>query len=450
MVYFDRFSLDYPHALGAEAGRFEAVFGSPGSATLAGLGSGSRVLDTTGSSVRWLVGSAAGPAGLSFGAEAGHRYLAVSPEALLRPGIRWPSLGAGDLRSTANQADYLLVAPRELLPAVSPLLQLREEQGLRSRAVPLEEIYDTFGYGEKSAEAIRDFVSYAYHQWTAPSPRYVLLLGDATFDPKDYAKTGVKDHLPVFMFKSTWLWTASDPAYASVNGDDALPDLAIGRLPASGFGEAETLVRKLVEFERQGFEPAAGAVLVADNPDKAGDFEADADDIAAGPLAGVPTEKIYLARLGTEGTRSAIVSAFDRGASLMSYVGHGGIDVWATEKVLFSEDLPKLSPQARQPVLFTMNCLNGYFFAPAFDSLAEALVKAHDKGAIAAVSPSGLSLDSAAHVYHKALVAEITSGRHARLGDAVLAAQSDYADTGVFPELLRVYNLLGDPAMSLR
>ncbi len=61
----------------------------------------------------------------------------------------------------------------------------------------------------------------------------MLLLGDATYDPKDYTQTGVKDLLPAFMFKSTWLWTASDPGYASVNGEDGLPDLAVGRLPAS-------------------------------------------------------------------------------------------------------------------------------------------------------------------------------------------------------------------------
>jgi hypothetical protein len=69
---------------------------------------------------------------------------------------------------------------------------------------------------------------------------------------------------------------------------------------------------------------------------------------------------------------------------------------------------------------------------------------------VAAVSPSGLSLDGPAHEYHRALVAELTSGEHQRLGDAVLAAQKTYADTGLMPELLEVYQLLGDPAMKIR
>ncbi len=448
MVYLDRFSLDYPRALAADAGRFEASFGFAGGATVVGLGAGSVVLDTTENGARWVSGALAGGEGLTLGAEAGHRYLAVSPQALLRPGIRRPS--PGDLRDTANQADYLLLAPRELLAAATPLLELRERQGLRARAVALEEVFDLFGYGERSAEAIHDFLAYAYHRWSSPSPRYVLLLGDATFDPKDYAGTGVKDQLPAFMFRSTYLWTVSDQAYAAVNGEDDLPDLAVGRLPASSLEQAQSLVQKLVAFEENRFDLSGPAVLVADNADQAGDFEADADDIASGVLASHPTEKIYLSRLGIAPTQSEILAAFDRGASLMSYVGHGGTAIWASENLLSSWDMSKFSPQAQQPLLFTMNCLNGYFLPPAFDSLGEALVKAEGKGAIAAFSPSGLSLDAAAHLYHKALLKQIVSGRHARLGDAILAAQGDYADTGAFPELLRVYNLLGDPAISLR
>jgi hypothetical protein len=47
-------------------------------------------------------------------------------------------------------------------------------------------------------------------------------------------------------------------------------------------------------------------------------------------------------------------------------------------------------------------------------------------------------------------VAELASGRHAQLGDAILAAQRDYAETGLMPELLTVYQLLGDPATTVK
>ncbi len=97
-----------------------------------------------------------------------------------------------------------------------------------------------------------------------------------------------------------------------------------------------------------------------------------------------------------------------------------------------------------------MNCLNGYFHYPYLNSLSEALVKAEGKGAIGAFAPSSLSVNWAARLYHEALVAEIASGRHQRLGDALLAAQSAYADSGARPELLRIYQLLADPALKIR
>lgn len=98
-------------------------------------------------------------------------------------------------------------------------------------------MFADFGFGEPTPEAVRDFLSYAYHYWKSP-PRYVVLLGDATYDYKDYMSTGVSNQVPPLMVKTSYLWTTSDPSYASVNGEDLLPDLAIGRLPAASVGEA--------------------------------------------------------------------------------------------------------------------------------------------------------------------------------------------------------------------
>jgi hypothetical protein len=166
-------------------------------------------------------------------------------------------------------------------------------------------------------------------------------------------------------------------------------------------------------------------------------------------LASREVQRIDLSALGAA-TRPAILAAFDDGASFVSYLGHGGIAVWASENVFNNSDVQNLAPQPRQPLLFTMNCLNGYFHFPPMNSLAEELLKADGKGAVAAFSPSGLSVNAPAHLLHQAVLAEVLSGRHRRLGDAVLAAQARYAQSGAFPELLAIYHLLGDPALSLR
>jgi len=449
LVFLDHFTLAYPRAQALSGGSFEATFAESGAAELSGVAGPLALVDVTTAPARWLTGYAAAAGSVRFRAEAGRRYLAVSQQGLLAPRVAAAPV-ASTLREATSQADYLLIAPRAFLSAAARLVERRRDQGLAARAVAFEEIADEFGHGRPSAEAIRGFLAYAYQSWARPSPRYVLLLGDASYDPRNFTGVAQPAPLPALWTRTSYLWTVSDPLLGAVNGEDELPDLAIGRLPATTPEQAQSLVDKLVAWEESGQGLAGGAALVADNPDLAGDFDADVDAIAAGPLAGRDVTRLKLSDLGAAAMRPAIRAALDAGLSLLSYVGHGGAAVWASENVWSTWDAPSLQAQSRQPLLVTMNCLNGYFVAPSYDSLAESLVKAEGRGAIAAFSPSGLSLDAPAHQYHAALVAELASGRHARLGDAVLAAQRSYAASGLMPELLTVYQLLGDPATVVR
>jgi hypothetical protein len=45
---------------------------------------------------------------------------------------------------------------------------------------------------------------------------------------------------------------------------------------------------------------------------------------------------------------------------------------------------------------------------------------------------------------------QLLFGGHARLGDAVPAAQGHYAQAGALPEMLSICHLFGDPAMRLQ
>ena len=445
MVMLDRFEVTYPSQLVADEG-LEGGFDQTGAVRLSGLHR-PYVLDVTGEQPLWLKGVKS-TEGFGFGAEEGHRYLVVSEEELRAPEIRQP-LQTG-LRNEANAGEYLVIGPREFLRGAEPLLLYRWNEGLRTKAVAVEDIYSEFGHGEATAESVREFLSYVYHHWSEPSLRYVLFLGDATYDTKDYLGTGVQNQVPVKLVKTRYLWTASDPWLAAVNGEDILPDVAIGRLPAASAEEVEALVAKILAYETGQGDPEAPVVLITDNPDIAGDFDRGADELASTVLSGQDVEKIYLSQLGTAATRAAIVDAFDGGTSLVSYIGHGAIHLWANENLFNIGSVDSLSPQSQQPLMLTMNCLNGYFHFPYHNSLTEELLKAEDKGIIAAFSPTGLSLNEPAHRFHRALLDQIVNQDHQRLGDAILAGQSDYADSGALSELLSIYHLLGDPALNLR
>jgi hypothetical protein len=322
LVFLDRFTVEYPQRAEAHAGVFAGEWSEDGTAKVAGLNGPAVVLDVTGApavgpgevevprSDKWLIGVEAIAGAVRFQAEAGRRYLVVSSEGLLAPRVVRPA--PSTLRSAANQADYLLIAPASFLPAAERLLVRRESQGLTVKAVSLEEIATVFGHGRPSGEAIRAFVSHAYHQWRAPSPRYLVLLGDATYDPQHFVATSWPSPLPALWGKTSYLWTAMDPEVAAVNGEDGLADLAIGRIPATTVEQSEILIGKLLAWEDSGQGLDGRVALVADDPDAAGDFEADAEEIRARLLSDRETTVLKVGELGAA-TRPAIQEALDSG-----------------------------------------------------------------------------------------------------------------------------------------
>ncbi|HZD06202.1 MAG TPA: C25 family cysteine peptidase, partial [Longimicrobiales bacterium] len=449
LVFLDRFEVAYPQRSELRGGSFEGEWAEGGIARIAlgPLGAVAALEVSEPGDPVWLGGVEAIGDWASLRVEGGRRYVVATAEGVLAPRVSYPV--ASSLRSGTNRADYVLIAPREFLGAAEPLLERRRGEGLVTKGVSLEEIASVFGHGEASGEAIWSFLTYAYHEWRRPSPRYVVLLGDASHDPRNFIGTSGKAPLPALFVKTSYLVTASDPTLGAVNGEDVVPDLSIGRLPAQTVEQAQVLVEKLIAWEETGQGLGGRAVLVADDPDEAGDFEANVRDIRESYLGGRETRTILLSEQGSS-TRGRILEELDGGASLLSYVGHGGAAVWASENVLNSWDVSSLREQSEQPLMLTLNCLNGYFVAPGFDSLGEAYLKARGRGTIGAFSPSGLSLDAAAHELHRALMEELTGGGHERLGDAILAAQQAYARTGLMPELLSIYHLLGDPALRMK
>ena len=197
LVMLDRYEVDYPRFSLAEGNELHGTWRQTGSAEVPAVSPGI-VLDVTGPSPRWLEGVESLEDGtLRFRADAGQSYRVVGLEAVKRAEIRRPKQTR--LKSTRNRADYVVIGPQAFLEAAAPLIQLRRSQGLLVEAVSTEAIYEAFGYGERRPAAIREFLAYAYHRWRRPSLRYVLLLGDASYDFKDLLGTGVKNHVPPLM-----------------------------------------------------------------------------------------------------------------------------------------------------------------------------------------------------------------------------------------------------------
>lgn len=96
-----------------------------------------------------------------------------------------------------------------------------------------------------------------------------------------------------------------------------------------------------------------------------------------------------------------------------------------------------------------MTCLNGYFQDAAFDSLAEALLKAEHGGAIAAWGSSGMTLpegQSAMNEQFYRLLFSAGAGQSFTLGEAIQKAKATISDF----DIRKSWILLGDPTMRLR
>ena len=84
------------------------------------------------------------------------------------------------------------------------------------------------------------------------------------------------------------------------------------------------------------------------------------------PAALQPPVKAYLKNYGTAAALTAeIQSQINAGSLLVNYSGHASVQIWATERIFDTGDVPGLANAGRYPVIINMSCLSGYFAYPA-------------------------------------------------------------------------------------
>jgi hypothetical protein len=390
---------------------------------------------------------------------------------------------AGDLGDTDNGADYILITHRDLgwdgngdeYPWLSDLTALRQAQGLRVKVVDVADIFDEFSYGLITPEAIRDFLAYAYQNWTAPAPQYVLLVGDHTYDYKNISGGATDNFVPAWLTFTEYMGeTVTDEYFARISGDDAVPDLYIGRLPAASSAQAAVMVHKILDYEQAANTKTwqKNTLLVADNQteDYERVFEVINDEAAELlPAAMNPPLKAYLNDyFVARDLTTDIKSGFDNGSLIINYSGHGGMQLWATERIFDVgnawptnyhdvADLAEIieANKGMYPFVVSMSCLTGYFGGLGSwenPSLMEALLRAENKGAAAALMPTGETDTGGQHILNTALFEALFTDDIRQLGPAIAAAKQTLLANGgdQYEQTSATFLLFGDPAMTLK
>jgi hypothetical protein len=335
------------------------------------------------------------------------------------------------------------------------LVALRESQGLSVAVEDIQAIYDAFGDGLPDPSALKAYLAHAYEAWST-RPVYVLLVGDGTSDPKRYQNSSSMTFIPPFLADvDPWAGeTASDNRYVTLEGDDNLPEMLIGRLPVNSLAEAQALISKIVQYSTSP-EPGVWSGLagyIADNRDGSGDFPKLLESLITqfqGPTL-MPQRRYFDPEKDSPAEfHNSLEKAWNFGSSAMVYAGHASIFQWAVENFIHVEDIRDLANDSRLPVILELTCFTGSFQVPGFETFDESLLRHPSGGVIAAWGSTGLGISTGHRWLAEGFLKDTFSNPDSNLGSATLAGKLDLAAEGAYTDLIDTFTLLGDPAMQL-
>ncbi|KPJ60807.1 MAG: hypothetical protein AMJ46_04910 [Latescibacteria bacterium DG_63] len=386
------------------------------------------------------------------------------------------------LRDAANGADYLIITHESLVPGTDGIRSLREAtlpaiDDPRVEVATTGEIYDEFSWGVEDAGALRDLIMYAYWYWTGGARQisYVLLVGDSSYDFRDYYGLGLLNMVPAWeklYDGEIQKQLVTDDFFVLLDGPgDIFVDLCVGRVPVRNLPEANAVLDgKLVPYSSS---PEQGAwrnkaIFVADdntfctgNPDPLGyDHIIQTDSVAKYDLPQViDRDKVYLTEFPYDTlscyksrAKQAFVSSLSEGALIANYIGHGSWNQLAHEQVFQLRDVASVSNGGKLPLFFAGSCKVGKFDEPNEQGLGEALLRHEGGGAIASVAATALAFSWPNYRFNATffdfIFPEGSLDSISSVGLAMLATKNFYAGSATDVNHRR-YVLLGDPALTL-
>ncbi|HEX3110377.1 MAG TPA: C25 family cysteine peptidase, partial [Thermoanaerobaculia bacterium] len=331
-------------------------------------------------------------------------------------------------------ADLLIITNSAFTAALPALVTARQRDGISSAVVDVDDVYDEANFGVRDPQAIRSFIDAAVKGWKH-APKWILLVGDASFDARNYLEMGAFDFVPTKMVPTVYLKTASDDWFTDFDGD-GIADIPVGRIPVRSLDDANLVISKIAGRGTPSGAWASTAAFVHDTADDF-DFGAAARDAEHLVPSSVTVQDVTA-------DRTAISTVMNNGALLTEYIGHGSVELWGDD-LFDSSDAAALSNGNKLPFVVTMTCLNGLFNDLFTTSLAESLLTAPNGGAVGVWASSTLTEPDVQQVMNDELMRQLfVSGRS--VGDALVLAKKAVID----PDVRRSWILFGDPSMKLR
>lgn len=365
-----------------------------------------------------------------------------------------------DLEPPTDAADWLAIAHPTLLGEAQRLADYHAAQdGFRTWAVNVDDVINQYGYGLPTPQALQNYIRHGVWDWAA-GPRYITLVGDATNDPRGLtcATCLIEQFVPTNLaFIDRWQGLIpTDHIYSLAIGDDDLPDVAVGRLPAQTMAQAAGMVDKIIAYEANLNSQAAfmnNVIVLADNPEPGDDFCQQSLETLAGLPPTYHIEQMCLETpQGRVALRNRLLAYLAQpGAAILNYRGHGSISYWAHNLMTAADDAVWQNA-GRPTVILSADCLDGYFAWPgtAYLGLSEQFLKiAGGRGSAAHWSSTGLGYSIEHNVLHGAFYEALFNLDVTTMGLANVYAKWVYLTGGNYASEGYAFTLQGDPALHL-
>lgn len=383
----------------------------------------------------------------------------------------------------SGQVDYIIVTHPDFKSAAERLADFhRQQSGMRVIVATTTQVYNEFSSGAQDVSAIRDFARMFYQRAgmdVSEMPKYLLLLGDASYDYKDRIANNT-NFVPIFEAAESFdfLNTFSNDDFFGFldDGEDierydiinAL-DIGVGRIPAKTLQEAEAVVNKIIHYK----SPVTlgpwrlSTIFIADNEDAAGEHMSDAETMNNTVTQNSNIHnatKVYedaIPFVSTPGGQRApdanklINDGIFKGAFMLNYSGHGNTSVLSHERILTKDDYNKWRNLDAMPFMITATCDFGQFDQPSFVSAGEDIMLKANGGVIATLTTTHLVYSYANEILNREYLAaqfQHVNGKWNTFGDAVrIGKNGTYANAGSTADIIRNFRkfaLLGDPALA--
>ncbi len=369
------------------------------------------------------------------------------------------------LKSHSNRADLIMITVNDFLgtEGMENLQAHWEDMGLVVKVVDVQDIYDEFNNGIKSAQSIKDFIKYAYNNWEYPQLKYTILIGDGTYNERDDGPYEKYNLIPV---KKIWTHTvgatASDTWYGCIIGDDFVPDVIISRIPVREADEIQNLYEKVNKYasDQTSDNPWRGRVTLA-----AGGSQGEGHDIfsqqeEAIRSYGIPDDyfvtRVYVTTVpptpsGYYGNTFKLKDSISEGITFLQFMGHGGGRIWADFSLLNYTDIRTLT-NTDYFFVSSLSC-----FGAAFDSdepcINEGFVLEKDKGAVGSIGFTGVGyVDQDLHM-GLVLTEALFNPAFSSVGESINYTLANFYATQLSNSardgLTSAFCYLGDPVLSI-